>query len=187
GSSSTAKRGGSDEGTGGLSDVITGSSALKDWRSPTAPVRSDVMGTGGRKGKRGPVDDFGGFPRPGRDPGRGDGTKDYPESRPSGSDEWGGSSAGGAGLLGADYGGSYRSTGSAGWDDRSPGGGWDRELYEGHEDAGMFSYDPTGDAQQAVVDDLKMLGSRGRWQDALTALVGAKVRGVPINVSMYNT
>lgn len=188
GSSSKAKRGGSDDG-GGLSDVITGSSALEDWKSPTAPVRSNVMGTGGRKGKRGPIDDSGEVPRPGRNRGRGDGgrTRDYPESRSSGSDEWDGYSRGTAGRRRADYGDSYRSTGSAGWEDPSPGGGWDRELYEGDEGAGMSSLDPTRDAQQAVVDDLKMLGRRGRWQDALTALVGAKVRGVPINASMYNT
>lgn len=46
--------------------------------------------------------------------------------------------------------------------------------------------DPMGAAQKAVMADLKALGARGEWEDVIRALVGARVRGVPVNVYMYN-
>lgn len=45
---------------------------------------------------------------------------------------------------------------------------------------------PMGGAQKAVMADLKALGARGEWEDVIRALVGARVRGVPVNVYMYN-
>lgn len=46
--------------------------------------------------------------------------------------------------------------------------------------------DPVEAAQQAVVNDLNSLRKQGRWEDALRALVSAKVRGLTLNILMYN-
>lgn len=51
---------------------------------------------------------------------------------------------------------------------------------------GWRDADPMEAAQKAVMADLKALGSRGEWEDVIRALVGARVRGVPVNVYMYN-
>ena len=84
----------------------------------------------------------------------------------------------------APRGGEWRNAGSDWVEDDSDGGGWGRRSY------GRRQEDPTVEAmraaQKAVTADLKALGRRGEWEDAIRALVGAKVRGVPLNVYMYN-
>lgn len=196
--SAMGKRDGSSGGGDSpLSDVITGSSALEGWKTQTAPVRSNVMGRSGGGGRFGgnrrgarDQDDFGGTTGRGRGQGGRGRTKDYQESRQSGSDHWGGASSSSGGKWGhdaggGDFGASYGST------DR--GVVWDNGLDDdagrprGDRSHGDYELNPTEMAQRAVTADLKMLGSRGRWEDALKALVGARMRGVPVNNFMYNT
>lgn len=87
--------------------------------------------------------------------------------------------------------------GSGGWKDR---GGRSRDWDSGFDDdsgkweggrmdrgdGGYRQRDPSSEAQRAVSADLKMLGSRGRWEDAVRALVTARMRGVPVNEMIYN-
>ncbi|CAN0232306.1 unnamed protein product, partial [Discosporangium mesarthrocarpum] len=67
-----------------------------------------------------------------------------------------------------------------GWGSDDAGGGGYGER-QGH------VYNPHEEDQRATTRDLVALGKRGLWKDVVTALVGARVRGVPLNEYMYNS
>ena len=168
--------GGGGGGGGGSSfgDVITGSNQLEGWKASTlntdAPRRSNVMGRAARR----------------TDAGTGGGTtqeRSRPWEQDSG-EEQGRSSDWGAGDSWADKGGG---SSASWWDKDGPGMGMEeatgRRFGATKEEREV---DPIEEAQRACTADLKKLGQRGQWEDATKALVGAKVRGVPLNVYMYN-
>lgn len=158
-------------GGGGYDGVITGSNILEGWKSNMDAPRSNVMGRAGRGTPQAPSAGRGrGMQQPGfqerggrgQGQGRGGGEQGYSRGV-----EWGE----GAGWQ-SDRGGE-----DGGW------GGQEGDIGGG---GGGRVFDATEQAQRAVTADLVALGKRGEWEDAVRALVGARVRGVPVNEFMYN-
>lgn len=175
-----AAKEGDTSGSGSFGDVITGSNQLEGWKANTvssadAPRRSNVMGRRAR-GTGSSSNSSGGD---GGAAAEGVSRPWDPESR-SEEAEGGRSSDWGAGDA-------WTSKGDSGvswWDKDGPGMGMEEAT--GRRGQGNRELDPVEEAQRACAADLKKLGQRGQWEDATRALVGARVRGVPVNVYMYN-
>lgn len=87
------------------------------------------------------------------------------------------------------------STQGAGIESSAPNrlGGWDTweaRNKKGGADAwatgGKDSPSVRETSQRAVTRDIVALGHRGQWEDVVRVLVAARVRGLPINIFMYN-
>lgn len=165
-------------GGGGYGDVITGSNQLEGWKANMEAPRSNVMGRAKGRGNhaaaapRGDTQqrDFhetGGYQGEGE--GEGDGRRG------------GGQERKGRFSRGSDWGE------GGGWGDEGGRGLKEWERGSSGVAAGRAKIlDATEEAQRATTADLVALGKRGEWEDVLRALVGARVRGVPVNVQMYN-
>ena len=163
-------------GGGGYGDVITGSNQLEGWKANMEAPRSNVMGRAKGRGNPAAAAPPGdtqqrglkktdGYQGEGQGDGRG-GWEQKPERGFSRGSDWG-------------EGGGWGDEGGRGlkeWERGSSGSGA----------GGAKVLDATEEAQRATTADLVALGKRGEWEDALRALVGARVRGVPVNVQMYN-
>lgn len=167
--------GGGDAGTGGgggYGDVITGSNQLEGWKANMEAPRSNVMGRAksadappGDTRQRGfqETDEYQG------ERGEEGGWKQEPERGYSRGSDWG-------------EGGGWGDEGGRGLNEWERGG----MRSAARSGAGAKILDKTEAAQRATTADLVALGKKGRWEDVLRALVGARVRGVPVNVQMYN-
>lgn len=171
-----------DSGGGSYGDVITGSNQLEGWKTNTgstsaAPKRSNVMGRARRTtaGSDGLGDGAAGASTQESRPWDPEGGGDEEGGR---TDDWGAGDA---------WGRKGESSSPSWWDKDGPGMGMEeatgRRFPEREEKRVV---DPIEEAQRACAADLKKLGQRGQWEDATRALVGARVRGVPVNVYMYN-
>ncbi|CAM9727739.1 unnamed protein product, partial [Ectocarpus fasciculatus] len=172
---------GSGSDSSSFGDVIRGSNQLEGWKANTggssdAPRRSNVMGRRARGtgsssnslGSDGGAASAEGTSRPWDPESRSE------EAEGGRSSDWG---AGDAWTSKGDSGVSW-------WDKDGPGMGMEEAT--GRRGPGKRESDPIEEAQRACAADLKKLGQRGQWEDATRALVGARVRGVPVNVYMYN-
>lgn len=153
---------------GGYDDVITGSNQLEGWKSNMSSTRTNVLGRSpGRPGANADSGEGGGV--------AGRGRTEF-EGRNKGGNERNREEEGFG--RGGDWG---QRDGWVGGEKADHSDSWGRPP------AGAERYvDPVESAQRAVTADLKALGNRGEWEDALRALVGARVRGVPVNSFMYN-
>lgn len=169
--------GGEEEVGGSYGDVITGSNQLEGWKTNTgstaaSPKRSNVMGRA-----RKTVADSDGV---------GDSASAEERSRPwdpEGEEGNGRTSDWGEGDA---WGRKGDSSGPSWWDKDGPGMGMEEATGRRPVREEKRALDPIEEAQRACAADLKKLGQRGQWEDATRALVGARVRGVPVNVYMYN-
>lgn len=178
--------GGSEDGVGGsYGDVITGSNQLEGWKTNTAATssgalkRSNIMGRARGSGSNAAG---GERSRPWEQDNNGDWGEEQQQLRRE--SDWGAGEA-----WTDDDGGSSASW----WDKDGPGMGMEeatgrRRGFDAFDAPPKKErvLDPIEEAQRACTADLKKLGQRGEWEDATRALVGARVRGVPINAFMYN-